>query len=205
MNRITKTNLGIQTKQSHGYQDTSIHSRHVAGEVSNLRQERPMVIDHTRPSPPDRTRQEAALVLLNPLIGMWNLEVHVPTQPPTNIWRLWSFFEWMDGGMFLTWQWGPSQPNFPGDPFPSAHSIIGYDDTTQLYFVHYFDARGIYRVLDMSLENQIWKMWWNGPDLSQRINGTIAEDRNTITLDLEMSRDGVTWQHDFDMLFTRAV
>jgi hypothetical protein len=100
-----------------------------------------MITDRTRPDPPDKARQEVALARLNPLTGRWDLELSVPTNPPTIVRGLWSTLDWMEGGLFLIWRWGPARPDLPGGLFPSSLSIIGYDDATRNYFMHYFDSR----------------------------------------------------------------
>lgn len=163
-----------------------------------------IILDRTRISPPNKANQEAALALLKPLVGSWNFELVVPTQPLTNLWGLWSIFDWMENGLFLTWRWGPSRPDFPGGTFPSALSIIGYDDTTQLFFVHYFDSLGVYRILDMTIQEKTWKMWMTAPGFSQRFTATFSEESNVITGAWEKSTDHIHWEHDFDMIFTRA-
>ena len=139
---------------------------------------------------------------LDALAGEWDLELHVPTDPPTVISGLWTTFEWMEGGKFLVWRWGPAQPNFPGGLFPAAHSIIGYDDSTGSYSMHYFDSRGVNRLYEMSLENEDWKMWRSSPGFSQRFIGTVRD--TAMTGYWEKSSDGTNWELDFEMVFTKA-
>jgi hypothetical protein len=163
-----------------------------------------MTADRTRPEPPKRAAQEAALARLNPLAGRWSLELLVPRDPPVTVSGLWSTFEWMEGGLFLIWRWGPARPDFPGGLFPSQLSIIGYDDSTDQYFMHYFDSRGVYRILDMSAANGAWEMWRMSPGFSQRIALRSTDGGRAMTAVLERSADGQKWDHDFDMVFSRT-
>jgi hypothetical protein len=161
-------------------------------------------MDRTRPDPPSRSKQEPALKRLNPWIGMWNLELAVPSGPPATLRGSWSTFEWMDGGMFMIWCWGPTRVDFPGGLFPSGHSIIGYDDSEERYFMHYFDSRGVYRVFDLTVADRVWEISRSSPSFSQRFKGRLGDDGNTFTGAWERSGDGTRWDHDFDMIFTRA-
>lgn len=163
-----------------------------------------MTTDHTRPDPPDKAEQEVGLRRLYPLIGRWKLELSVPTNPPTVLRGLWSTFEWMEGGLFLVWRWGPSRSDFPGGAFPGALSIVGYDDSTEQYFMHYFDSRGVYRVCDMSLMNLVWKISRSSPGFSQRFTATLSDSGTDINGSWERSSDGTKWDHDFDMVFSKA-
>jgi hypothetical protein len=114
----------------------------------------------------------------------------------------WATFEWMEGGHFLIWNWGPARPDFPGGLFPAAHWIIGYDDSTEKYTVHYFDSRGVARILEMSLDGNVWKLWRSWPGFSQRFEGTIRD--NVVTGYWEKSTDGKNWELDFEMVFSRV-
>lgn len=45
--------------------------------------------------------ESTGLQQLDAFVGEWDLELHVPTDPPTVISGLWTTFEWMEGGRFL--------------------------------------------------------------------------------------------------------
>jgi hypothetical protein len=138
---------------------------------------------------------------LDALVGEWKMEIHVPTDPPTVVGDLWTTFEWMEGGHFLVWQWGPARPDFPGGLFPAAHSLIGYEESAERYLMHYFDSRGVARLLEMSLEGEVWKIWRSSPGFSQRFKGTVRD--NVMTGFWEKSSDGTSWELDFEMVFTK--
>jgi hypothetical protein len=141
--------------------------------------------------------QNAVLSDLEPLVGEWTIEIMLG-DPPTPVHGQVSI-TWMDGGVFLvmrssmTWE-GPS----------GSVSVIGRDDALDDYSVLYFDARGVSRIYQMSFTNRVLKQWRSAPDFSQRFTGTLSEDGTTITAAWEKSTDGVTWEHDFDLTYTRT-
>ena len=158
----------------------------------------------TTQASPQAPTPDPALNRLDVLVGTWNMELSVPTDPPTVLRGLWTTFEWMEGGFFLVWRWGPARPDFPGGLFPGALSIIGYDDSTEIYSMHYFDSRGVSRILEMSLSDGVWKIWRASPGFSQRFTGTFSDNGNTITGFWEKSSDGTNWEHDFDVTYKKA-
>ena len=81
---------------------------------------------------------------------------------------------------------------------------MGRDESLDRYTVLYFDTRGVSRIYQMSLEGGQWKMWRDAPGFSQRYVGTFSEDKNSITARWEKSSDGLNWEHDFDMTYTRV-
>ena len=90
------------------------------------------------------------------------------------------------------------------DPrFPSTLSIVGSDDSEKTYFMLTFDERGVSRKHDVSLHDSIWKWWRNAPGFFQRYEAQIAEDGNTIISKGELSKDGVSWEKDLDLTYTR--
>jgi len=50
----------------------------------------------------------------------------------------------------------------------------------------------------------VWKLWRNSPGFSQRFEGHFSADRNTITARWEKSFDGSTWEHDFDLMYSKV-
>jgi hypothetical protein len=87
---------------------------------------------------------------------------------------------------------------------PDAIWLIGRDESTPNYSVLYYDNRKVSRVYEMSFSDGAWKMWRNSPGFSQRFEGKFSKDGNTITARWEKSSDGSTWEHDFDVVYTRA-
>jgi hypothetical protein len=110
-----------------------------------------------------------------------------------------STYEWLREGALLTchsnWERGPG--------IPSAFSVIGHDDAVEACSMLYTDERGVSRIYQMTLEGGIWKMWRDTADFSQRMTGTFSDDRNTITVRGELSKDGSTWEQDLNVTYTR--
>ena len=52
----------------------------------------------------------------------------------------------------------------------------------------------------------VWKLWRSvePPDFSQRFSGAVDEGGDTISGTWEISRDGVAWERDFDLIYTRV-
>ena len=55
-----------------------------------------------------------------------------------------------------------------------------------------------------SLDDGVWRLWRDQPGFDQRYAGTISDDGATITGAWERRMDGETWEHDFDLVYTRV-
>jgi len=130
------------------------------------------------------------------LIGEWTT-VGVHPQLPSPV-HGHSTFEWLREGSLLVWHF-----NWEGGDVPSAFSVIGRDDGVETCSMLYTDVRGVSRVIQMSLEGGVWKMWRNSEGFSQRVSGTFSEDGKTITCQGELSRDGTYWEKDLDVTYRR--
>ncbi len=108
-------------------------------------------------------------------------------------------FEWLEGGRFLIQRWRVDHP-----AAPDGIAIIGAAEPAGRYRQHYFDSRGVERVYEMTLADGVWKLWRTAPDFSQRFTGTFDAAGDTISGAWEISRDGTTWEHDFDLTYTRV-
>lgn len=72
-------------------------------------------------------------------------------------------------------------------------TIIGLDLGSETFSFLYADARGVYRVYQMSLTEDAWKIWGETEDgYHQRFTGTFNDDGTTITGRWEGSRDATT-------------
>jgi hypothetical protein len=92
---------------------------------------------------------------------------------------------------------------------PDGIAIIGVDPDHEAYSQHYFDSRGVARVYAMSLSDGVWKLLRDSPDFSplnfsQCFTGTFGDDGNTIDGRWETSSDGSSWEHDFDLTYTKV-
>ena len=91
------------------------------------------------------------------------------------------------------------------DPrFPQGIAILGSDDSEGEFYMLNFDERGVSRKHEVSLRENTWKWWRNAPGFSQRYEGIISEDGNTIIGKGELSKDGVSWEQDLDLTYTRV-
>ena len=151
-----------------------------------------------------RTNSDNALAGLQPLVGEWRLLATFKDMPPADIGAR-ATFEWMPGERFLIQRW-----NVPTPEAPDGIAIIGPDPAHEgAYLQHYFDTRGVARVYKMSFEHGVWKLWRDEADFSpldfaQRYTGTFSDDGKTIAGAWEICHDGTTWEHDFDLSYTRA-
>jgi hypothetical protein len=147
---------------------------------------------------PEAIQPDPKLKPLEILVGAWDMEVLHPADPTQTVLGKMTF-EWLQGGTFLI------QRSHLEDPtFPTTISIIGYNDTTGNYTQHYFDSRGVGRVYEMSLLDNTWRLWRQAPGFSQRFFGTFSADGNTITSRWEKAIDGLNWEHDFNLTYTKA-
>ena len=143
------------------------------------------------------------MALLTPLVGEWSVQAVAPWAPSDLRGR--TVFEWMTGGTFLLQRW-----EVPVDEAPDGLAIIGPDPERRAAYVqHYFDSRGVARVYAMGFEDDVWTLSRTEADVSpldfaQRFTGTITDDGRTIRCRWEISHDGTTWEHDFDLVYTRV-
>lgn len=139
----------------------------------------------------------AALAHLDLLVGEWDTEAQFPGHPPVaGAGR--TTFEWLEARYFLIQRVTAAQPDGPG-----VIAIIGAGPDGALA-QNYFDNRGVQRIYQMSLDGGVWKLWRDAPGFCQRYTGTLGTDGTTISGPWEKSPDGVAWDHDFDLTYTRV-
>jgi hypothetical protein len=150
------------------------------------------------------SRSDRPLAALAPFVGAWRILAAFESTPPADIGARVSF-EWLPGERFLIERW-----EVPVPEAPDGIAIIGADPASEgRYLQHYFDSRGVARVYRMSIEDGVWRLWRDEPDFSpldfsQRFTGTFSADGQTISGRWEICHDGETWEHDFDLTYTRA-
>ena len=151
----------------------------------------------------DRTPLEA----LDAFVGEWDVEAHFPDAAPAPVagrpvvGR--AVFEWMLGGAFLT-----QRITIPDPGAPDSFAIIGVDPGREAYTQHYFDSRGVARVYAMTLSDGVWTLLREAPDFtpldfSQRFTGRFSDDGKTMTGSWEVRTDGSSWEHDFDLTYSK--
>lgn len=139
-----------------------------------------------------------ALKSLSVLIGEWDTVGAHPLIPDTTLHGRTSF-EWLEGGAFLIMH---SEIDEPG--IPTGIAIFGSDDTSEEYFMLYFDERGVSRKCSATLNNNVFKWWRDAPGFSQRYTGTIVDGGNTMISKGELSKDGSSWEKDLELTYTRV-
>jgi hypothetical protein len=143
-----------------------------------------------------------ALQDLEILVGDWKMELanasFLPSSSETMTGH--ASFEWLEQGAFLVMYMG-SQPMGT----PDAIWLINRDASTPNYVVLYYDNRKVSRVYEMSFLDGTWKMWRNSPDFSQRFEGKVSDDGNTITAHWEKSSNGSIWENDFNITYRKVI
>jgi hypothetical protein len=137
---------------------------------------------------------------LDVLVGEWAIEALFPDAPPSGPAGR-TVFEWMTGGRLLVQRWEVAVPEAP-----DGIAIIGV--AREGYLQHYFDSRGVVRVYEMTLGDGVWELLRVEPDFSpldfcQRFTARFSDDGVTIDGRWEKSGDGVAWEPDFDVRYTR--
>ncbi len=145
--------------------------------------------------------QNPALKELEVLIGDWEMELSNASFLPSSSDTMKGHvsIEWREGGAFLVMSMG----NNPSGT-PDAIWLISRDASISTYIVLYYDARKVSRVYEMSFSEGTWKMWRNSSDFSQRFEGKLSDDGNIITAHWDKSSDSSTWEHDFDVTYTKV-
>lgn len=83
--------------------------------------------------------------------------------------------------------------------------MLGSDDAQHKLCMLYFDERGVSRILNVSMEDNVLKWWRDQPGFSQRTTNTISRDGQTIVSMGELCRDGATWEKDLQLTYSREV
>lgn len=144
---------------------------------------------------------------LEPLVGEWKLTAvfeHLPPADAEEDAGARVRFEWLTGKRFLIERW-----EIPIPEAPDGIAIIGEDPEHEgQYLQRYFDSRGVARVYRMTFADGVWSLRRDEPDyspldFSQRFSGRLSNDDATITGAWEICHDGTTWEHDFDVTYTR--
>ena len=144
--------------------------------------------------------------VLEPLVGEWSLAMIAPDQPWPDVLpdagaRV--VFEWLGDRAFLVERWSVPIPEAP-----DGIALLGWDRGRGTFLQHYFDTRGVARVYAMGFDGRTWTLERTSPDFSpfdfaQRFTGRVAADGSRIDGTWEIAHDMVTWEKDFDLVYTR--
>src|SRR3954449_6532296 len=136
---------------------------------------------------------DPSIAALEPLIGRWR--IGAPGSPAGGDVE----FEWLGDRAFVVQRWRSDPPEFP-----DGIAVIGPGDGGD-FVQHYFDSRGVERTYAMSLRDGEWRLWRDVSVFPQRFVGRLSADGATIDGAWEISHDGAkTFEHDFDLTYTRA-
>jgi hypothetical protein len=70
--------------------------------------------------------------------------------------------------------------------------------------MHYYDARGVFRIFDMSIDAKGWRLSRNAPGFSQRFTSTFEDGGATIYGRWELCQDDVNWIADLRITYRRS-
>ena len=152
-----------------------------------------------------------ALQLLNRLVGNWTTEMTHPALPGVIVQGTVTV-EWLEGERFLIHRFRNDHPDFP-----DSISIIGFTDADRVgaganhsstssdsrLCMHYFDSRGVFRVYDVSIDNEAWRISRDAPEFSQRFVGKFADSGRTILGQWQLRPDDVQWNDDLKITYRR--
>ena len=147
---------------------------------------------------------------LNRLVGNWITEATHPALPGIVVHGTVAI-EWLEGQRFLILRSCNDHPDFP-----DSISIIGITDVDRVgeqadespassgrLFMHYFDARGVFRVYQVNIDAEAWKIWRNAPRFSQRFTGSFADNGLTIGGLWQLCEDEAHWNDDLKIIYRR--
>lgn len=149
---------------------------------------------------PDSTTRDGAMARLEAFIGEWAMEVRFPDGTGGTGGAV---FEWALERQFLICR------TVVPTGAPGALMVMGHDPGRMPYCQHYFDSRGIARVYAMDLHDGVWTLLRDSADFTplefaQRYTGTFAPDGQRIEGRWETAQDGLTWELDFDLNYTKV-
>jgi hypothetical protein len=155
---------------------------------------------------------DPALKLLHRLVGTWITEATHPAVTGVVVHGT-AIIEWLEGERFLIQRARTDHPDFP-----DAISIIGFTerdrvdsapsidpataDKPQLR-MHYFDSRGVFRVYEVSIDDESWRLWRDAPGFSQRFAATFADSGDTIVGRWQLRQDELNWDDDLEITYRR--
>jgi len=146
------------------------------------------------------SKPNPALRDLEMLIGNWEMVLSHASFLPNSLDTMRSkvAFEWLEDAAFLIMRMGDHPSKSQG-----AIWLINRDEANSDYKVFYYDDRKVSRIYEMSFADRVWKLWRQSPNFSQRFEGKINHNGNKILAKWEKSNDGQTWEHDFEVMYTR--
>lgn len=158
------------------------------------------------------TTSDSALKSLNSLVGTWVTEATHPATPGIVVHGT-ANVEWLEGERFLIHRARTDHPNFP-----DSISIIGFTERDRVddgqnsaqptadsgpLRMHYFDSRGVFRIYEVSIDDESWRLQRDAPGFSQRFTGTFAERGDAIVGRWQLCEDELHWTDDLEITYRR--
>ncbi|MGW0004431.1 hypothetical protein [Nocardia grenadensis] len=139
---------------------------------------------------------ESALSAMGRMVGEWNTTTSLYPDVTGH-----TVIQWMPDARFLVVRYTVPEPGI------SLVQVVGADDLYQdrLVILQY-DQTGEHRIYQGSFDGPLWRVWRDAPGASQRFTGNLDEAGNTMRATWERSDselDPRSWDHDFDIVFTR--
>ncbi len=106
--------------------------------------------------------------------------------------------DWHEGGAFLR-----IRSEIAEAGIPAAVALVGSDDVGETLTMLYFDERAVSRRFDVAMDGAVMRWWRSAPGFSQRFSLTRAPEGDTLHGVSELSKDGVTWEQDLELTYTR--
>lgn len=133
------------------------------------------------------------------LVGNWTSEATHPALPGTVVDGI-ANIEWLEGERFLIWRAREGHPDFR-----DSISILGNTDGLRW---HYFDSRGVHRLLDLTVIADGLEVGREVPassdDFSQTLTIVLAEGDRTMNGLARLSHDNETWNDDLAITYRRV-
>ena len=132
-----------------------------------------------------------SIARLEPLIGRWRIGEPGAGGDVE--------FAWLGDNAFVVQRWRSDPPEFP-DGIALIGPAAGGDGFVQ----HYFDTRGVERRYEMSLRRRRVAPVARRRRLRPAVRRPFSPDGSTIEGAWEIAMDRTTFEHDFDLTYTRV-
>jgi hypothetical protein len=146
------------------------------------------------------------------LVGTWTTDATHPALPGVVVHGT-AVVEWLEGERFLIHRARNDHPDFP-----DSISIIGATERDRVdnepdndpavaggspMSMHYFDSRGVFRVYDVSIDDEAWRFRRDAPGFSQRFVGTFTDGGDTFAGRWQLCLDDIDWDDDLQITYRR--
>jgi hypothetical protein len=150
-------------------------------------------------------KQTPLIAQLEPLAGTWRMDAEFPDgrQGPPGDMGARTIFEYGPDRGYVIQRW-----QVPHPAAPDGIAIIAADATGDGFQQHYFDARGVVRVYQMTFNDGIWTLErttadFSALDFEQRWEAELSADGRTIRGRWLHRAGDRNWEHDFALTYAR--